>query len=317
MPLEGLLELVRKLRERIDTDGEALRQNEGLTRYALIDPLLRELGWNTADPTQVVPEYPVPDTRFRADYVLLCNGSAVMAVESKKLDEPLRGGDALNQGIIYCARTNSRHFLLTDGRRWEIYEPSSTTPVIAFDLKGQPPAEVCLQALALWRPAVEVGHVARGQTPIIEPPRSRPGPTQLSTARAAVTPPVVEEHERHSLAEVTAATGQTPTDVLFPNGEISEVKNWRDALEEIVRWLTVRGILRARDCPIIGSNPKAVRHMVHTQPIHSNGARFRVPIEVNGLWVEKHDSRQALIEKIKTIIQRVGQDPAQFKVRFD
>ena len=44
MPLESLLELVQKLRKRIDTHGEALKQSEALTRYALIDPLLRELG---------------------------------------------------------------------------------------------------------------------------------------------------------------------------------------------------------------------------------------------------------------------------------
>ena len=56
--------------------------------------------------------------------------------------------------------------------------------------------------------------------------------------------------------------------------------------------------------------------MVNTQPIHSNGARFTMPLEVNGLWVEKNDNRRALIDKIRTIIKHVGQDPAQFKVRF-
>ena len=55
--LESLLELVGTLRERIDEHGAALRQSEALTRYALIDPLLRELGWDTEDPTLVMPEY--------------------------------------------------------------------------------------------------------------------------------------------------------------------------------------------------------------------------------------------------------------------
>ena len=47
MPLESFLALVHKLRERIDAHGDKLRQSEALTRYALIDPLLRELGWDT------------------------------------------------------------------------------------------------------------------------------------------------------------------------------------------------------------------------------------------------------------------------------
>ena len=50
MPLESLLALVHKLRERIDTHGDKLKQSEALTRYALIDPLLRELGWDHRRP---------------------------------------------------------------------------------------------------------------------------------------------------------------------------------------------------------------------------------------------------------------------------
>ena len=44
MLLEGLLQLVETLRERIGTHRSSLSQSEALTRYALIDPLLRELG---------------------------------------------------------------------------------------------------------------------------------------------------------------------------------------------------------------------------------------------------------------------------------
>ena len=50
MPLESLHSLVETLKERIQDHSDALSVNETLTRYALIDPLLRELGWDTADP---------------------------------------------------------------------------------------------------------------------------------------------------------------------------------------------------------------------------------------------------------------------------
>ncbi len=47
MPLENLLTLVETLRDRVDDYGDALKKNEMLTRYALIDPLLlRTLGWD-------------------------------------------------------------------------------------------------------------------------------------------------------------------------------------------------------------------------------------------------------------------------------
>ena len=56
--------------------------------------------------------------------------------------------------------------------------------------------------------------------------------------------------------------------------------------------------------------------MVHTQPVHSNGMPFTYPFEMNGLYVEKHDNRKALVNKTRAIVEHVGQDPSQFKVRF-
>ena len=113
----------------------ALSQSEALTRYALIDPLLRELGWDTEDPSMVVPEYRVPNNQI-ADYVLFHGDRPAMVVESKKLDESLQGGRALDQGILYCAHTGAGYFLLTDGNRWELYESGRTNPIdqTAFSL---------------------------------------------------------------------------------------------------------------------------------------------------------------------------------------
>ena len=50
MPLQSLYELIATLRGRIERHAANLSQSEMLTRYALVDPLLRELGWNTEDP---------------------------------------------------------------------------------------------------------------------------------------------------------------------------------------------------------------------------------------------------------------------------
>ena len=315
MLLECLLKLVETLRGRMDAHGDALRQSEALTRYALIDPLLRELGWDTADPAQVVPEYRVPNNQM-ADYVLLANGAPVIVVESKKLDEPLRGGKALDQGILYCAHTSSGYFLLTDGRRWELYEASKTVPRISFDLKSQSPAEACLEALALWQPSVASGHVAVAQAPVAGMIQDPPSPPEPPTPDPQPTIRDPDEHEWQLLTEVTATKGMNPIEVLLPDGRTIQVKNWGATLEQAVRWLTDKGLLQSGHCPIVGSNPRAFRYMVHTQPIHSNGDRFKYPTKVNGLWVEKHDNHHALITKTKTIIKHVGQDPAQFKVRF-
>ena len=58
----------------MEEHGSELRQSEALTfRYALIDPLLRELGWDTTDPALVIPEY--QSGNGRADYALIVSGT--------------------------------------------------------------------------------------------------------------------------------------------------------------------------------------------------------------------------------------------------
>ena len=54
--LDELSRVVQILAERIKEHGHTLRGNELGTRYALIDPLLANLGWDLADPNEVVAE---------------------------------------------------------------------------------------------------------------------------------------------------------------------------------------------------------------------------------------------------------------------
>ena len=167
MPLESLLELVETLRGRIDEHGVALRQSEALTRAALIDPLLRELGWDTEDSALVMPEYRLG--RGYADYALLNDGRPLIMVEAKKLGTPLQ--DAASQGIGYCIEDGIGYFAVTDGQRWEIYETHKMAPIaekltVRFDI-GQSPPITCLKAMALWRQSVERGSVMPAETPIV------------------------------------------------------------------------------------------------------------------------------------------------------
>ena len=89
MALDNLYELVVDLERRIAADGSALRQSEALTRYVLVDPLLRALGWRTDDARQVIPEY--RSSAGVADYALFTDASQppALIIEAKKLGEPL------------------------------------------------------------------------------------------------------------------------------------------------------------------------------------------------------------------------------------
>ncbi len=64
-----------------------LQKSEALTRYVLIDPVLRALGWNTSDPDQVRPEFPTETGS--PDYGLLIEGKPLVTVEAKALAKNL------------------------------------------------------------------------------------------------------------------------------------------------------------------------------------------------------------------------------------
>ncbi len=315
MILESLLELVETLSKRIDTHDDRLRKSEWLTRYALVDPLLRELGWDTEDPDVVRPEYRVPNDKF-ADYVLFADGKPTIVVESKKLDEPLQGGKALDQGILYCAHTGSNYFLLTDGRRYELYESGKTTSIITFDLKETSSAQVCLKALALWRPSVQSGHVAPGHESVVGSPEDSPVAPTPPVTDSPPPPPPPPPPDSEPLTEISEAAGRKVVELLFPDGSRTPLRNWAYLPVETVRWLMVNDMLNAGHCPILGSGSRTYRYMVNTEPVHRDGVSFRSPSEVHGLHVERFGNSIGLLAGTKLIINRAGQDPAQFSVRF-
>ena len=317
MPLENLLTLIEKLQERIDRHGDALRQSEALTRYALIDPLLHALGWNTEDPDVVVPEYRVQNNQI-ADYVLYNDGDPVIVIESKKLAEPLQGGKALDQGILYCAYTGAGYFILTDGNSWELYESGKTFPITSFELTNES-AAACLKALALWRPSVISGQIAVGATPVIGLPDDQQNTTEPQPAEETIVQPTEPDQDDAEWTPLSVFVPQTgdpkPTEILFPDNTSVPIKTWKVIMVEVAKWLINKNILTKDHCPISGSGTRSVkRYLVSTDPAHSTGTPFKAPYPIDSFHLETNYSGPNCVENARTIIQHVGHDPAQFKV---
>ncbi len=313
MPLEGLLTLVERLRERIDAHGPALRGSEALTRYALIDPLLRELGWDTSDPNLMIPEY--SSGGGRADYALLSSGKPVMMVEAKSLDSSLQG--AVGQGIQYCLMQGTSYFSVTDGRRWEVYETHRPVPidekrVVSFDLNGPSAAEACLQALSLWRSSAISGRVRPGQAPVVglldDPPNTQvPQPI----VDPVVQPPLDDEPGWKPLSTLEPNPAQPPSEILFPDNARTSIGSWVDVTRATVRWLIENNFLTAAHCPI----QYGTRYVLATSPIHPDGQEMRHS-KIDSLYLNRNYDSRDQVRNSLLIITRASQNPAQFKVRF-
>lgn len=98
--------------------SDRVLQNEAQVRAAVIAPLLQALGWDPADPTQWLVEYPVDNGRVD-DALFGSGGSALVFVEAK--NQGNLSVRAENQLFRYAANKGVPILVLTDGDTWDLY----------------------------------------------------------------------------------------------------------------------------------------------------------------------------------------------------
>ena len=110
---------------RVQADAP-VNNHETSTRYMVIDPVLRALGWDLSDPAECVVEYAVarrahyPATRV--DYVLKDGaGKPAIAIEAKRIDVESDDEDALEQMERYLQDIPTATVaVVTNGQYWTI-----------------------------------------------------------------------------------------------------------------------------------------------------------------------------------------------------
>ena len=104
-------------------DAEALLQRgETATRQAAVDPVLRDLGWDTSNLDEVDPE--VSDrSSGRVDYSLRHGGRDLALVEAKAAGVNLDSDKNQDQLLGYACRVGVQLAVLTNGLAWWLYLP--------------------------------------------------------------------------------------------------------------------------------------------------------------------------------------------------
>ena len=83
----------------------------------------------------------------------------------------------------------------------------------------------------------------------------------------------------------------------------------------VANWLHEKGYLTENHCPIMRPGGRTQYVLVAT-PYHANGAPMRVVKTVGPLYMETDYTARDLTRNAKAIIERVGQAPSRFKLRF-
>ena len=126
MSIPGIEQTIIRVRDVINDEKtkNLVLNHELSTRYALIDPILRALGWNIADPRHCQLEYwqGLYDQRRAIDYALFDrNGKPKILIEAKRISFGLSGESEETQLGGYVEGFLRGVAALTNGRVWYIY----------------------------------------------------------------------------------------------------------------------------------------------------------------------------------------------------
>ena len=297
MLLDPLTKCIEQLQARIKAHGASLGQNELRTRIALIDPLLRILGWEVSDPDCVTPEYQI-NKKF-VDYALMGpHGKPAAILEAKKLGEPLT--DHRMQMLNYANMNGISYAGLTNGDRWELYDvfrrgTLEERKILNVSIKSDPLHKNALALLCLWRSNIRSGQVVRPVRPIFPP-----------------NDDTIIDPNGVSIGSYPSPTGKPcPTSLRLWDGKDRRLNYWYDILIEIVERLHADGLLTEADMPFTPS-PKSRRFLINAEPIHRDGTPFRQPKQPIGtpLHVEVWHSSANILKYAKSLLSKFGKDPS-------
>ena len=169
MTVKDVEDAIRHGRKIINQHRDDGLLHESATRYAIIDPILRALGWKLENPKQCLVEEwrSLRDKQKVADYILLNKAkNHVVLIEAKGFAHTkLQGWTEETQLKEYALESNATIAVLTNGQSWYLYpapwdgsfgeSPSSNVYVDIYD--GTTPSEPArtlhryLNKRKLWR----------------------------------------------------------------------------------------------------------------------------------------------------------------------
>ncbi len=283
MALDDLKATIETLRERIQAHRAYLEGYETRTRQALIDPMLRALGWDVENPDSVELEYGIK--RKRVDYALMGSDKPIAVIEAKVLGTPLDEAETM-QVLNYANTADIDYMVVTNGDHWQMFGvfdrgQLEDRVLMEFQLTQDEPYACALQALGLWRPNLASGKPQATATPVMTKSSPEPEP---SSEKEIVKPS--NNGDWVLIKSLKIEKGKKPppnAKIRFPDSSTKPIKHWVDLLKSVAEHLIEMGKISAQNCPVHKTGSR--RYLVHTEPIHATGKKFYYKQEIGELWL--------------------------------
>jgi len=334
---EALIQIVEKIKKF----RSLYEQNEMAVRDQIVNPILRNFGWNPENPEEVQPN--VSTEEGVPDYSLIKNGKKILFVEAKKLGVDIEQREVIRQLAKYSFSEGTKYGVLTNGAVWVLIrsfeEGTTLTERIVWktDLENEElPAvlrkittisktnieqiEVLVKKVQIldeiWQSLLdEPEEMIKGLMPVVKSIISQGYPdyhfedTEIEDllkerVKEIISGPSEEEARSETSIESIPWRGGSPRKMKI-KGEVFELRNSFEILVNTANWLIKNGKLKHSDCPVgIG---RGKRNLVNKEPKHKYGDDFRAPKKLsNGLWIEAHGNTASLINYAKRLLEKFG-----------
>ena len=243
-PIAAIYQVLQHVQAVAQADANIFRKNEAATRAALIDPVLRALGWDTANVQMVEPEKTLSN-ELRIDYLLNDpTGQPWVVIEAKCLGSSLDKYGYVGKILGYALTLNVHTVCITDGITWHLHthlQHGKSEPVVFSLLETDllPAANELIR----WLDAAQAGHgippignLIESVTEVASSQLGKKAEVQRIRIKA-----LKEESDSVSahftdltqLNSTSIQPGQKPKQLRLPNGTIKPIAIWKDILLEV------------------------------------------------------------------------------------
>ena len=341
-PLSHLCHVLESVQKAAQTHKATLTSSEAVTRAVLIDPILRALGWNIANPDVVEVERTVKFGQI--DYALLNqDGETKVVIEAKKLNQATKEQTLLQLVQYTMSLRHPPPVVITDGIIWKYYAdlgPGKTAATEEIDIAKES-LVMCaamfvrlLDAAQFWyapeddlqqrieQMQVDMDNLSQClQSALKEinalkvPVTTTIPPTTPKVAVApapAISPPLpVQTGKGAPLNALGNPTHKKPTSIQFPNGQTFPLKSWAGLLAHCVEYAFTKSGAIPLPLPDVAGKKRELLNLV--KPLPTN---IETVYNSQKVYISTNYSAYGCIDNAIYILEKVGIDPALVKVEM-
>lgn len=339
--MNNLNEALAPIVEKIEKFRSLYKENEMAVREHIVNPILKNLGWNPENPEEVLPN--VSTEEGVPDYSLIKNGKKILFVEAKKLSIDIEQKEGIRQLAKYSFSEGTKYGVLTNGAVWVLirsFEEGTTLTeriVWKIDLENEELPAVLRKIVAIsktniehievlvkkdqildeiWQALLdEPEEMIKGLMPVVKSIISQGYPdyqfedTEIEDflkerIKDIISGPSEEEALTEIPIEPISWRVRSPRKMKL-KGDVFELRNSFEILVNTANWLIKNGKLKPSDCPVgIG---RGKRNLINKEPKHKYGDDFRAPKKLsNGLWLETNHNTASCINYTKRLLEKFG-----------